>query len=358
VKLHNAGIIPRDVIYGYEISTKSQQLTRENDLLVAEIDAKVGGFGIVKADTAGAIVSSHYYLFEVNDGLDIDYLEQFIIAGGLERQVYALGTTNYAAIRADDVLAYHIPLPPIDEQRRIAEVLRDADTNIARVEGQIEAAQQVKRGVMQRLFMYGLAGDNEHWEKVRLGEIVEINPRRDNLGVSDDQPVSFLPMDAINEDGGGIAYIELRPYHEVSNGYTFFREGDILFAKITPCMENGKIAIVHGLSNGFGFGSTEYHVLRPSKDVNTYFLFSFISRRYFRQEATQYFMGSAGQQRVAREFLESYALSLPSIEEQCEIAAILSAHDATISNLQVEAAILREVKRGLMQKLLSGQARV
>jgi type I restriction enzyme S subunit len=104
VKLHNAGIVPRDVIYGRDISTKSQQLTRENDLLVAEIDAKVGGFGIVKADTAGAIVSSHYYLFEVNNGLDLDYLEQFIIAGGLERQVYALGTTNYAVIRADDVL--------------------------------------------------------------------------------------------------------------------------------------------------------------------------------------------------------------------------------------------------------------
>ena len=102
------------------------------------------------------------------------------------------------------------------------------------------------------------------WTMARLGDVCEINPRRPRLELAPDAPISFIPMAAVNESGKGIAVVESRPYREVAKGYTYFQEEDVLFAKITPCMQNGKHAVARGLLGGFGFGTTEFHVLRPT----------------------------------------------------------------------------------------------
>ena len=102
----------------------------------------------------------------------------------------------------------------------------------------------------------------EGWRVVRLGDVAEVNPRRSRLSMSNDIPVTFLPMAAISEGLQGILVRELRPYSEVSTGYTYFEEDDFLFAKITPCLQNGKHALATGLKEGFGFGTTEFHVVR------------------------------------------------------------------------------------------------
>ncbi len=120
VQLHAQGIILRDAVPGAEIKTKKQQVAREGELLVAEIDAKVGGFGIVPNELDGSIVSSHYFLYRHRpDRLDNRYLGWFVKTRAFRQQVEAQGSTNYAAIRANDVLGYQIPLPPLPEQRRI-----------------------------------------------------------------------------------------------------------------------------------------------------------------------------------------------------------------------------------------------
>jgi len=120
VQLHAKGIVLRDIVSGAEIKTKRQLVCRAGEFLVAEIDAKVGGFGIVPDDLAGAIVSSHYFLFGINETkLEKQFLDFFIRTPAFREQVKAQGSTNYAAIRPDDVLQYQIPLPPLDEQRRI-----------------------------------------------------------------------------------------------------------------------------------------------------------------------------------------------------------------------------------------------
>lgn len=138
VQLHAQGIVLRDEVPGALIKTKSQQTCRAGDLLVAEIDAKVGGFGIVPDSLAGSIVSSHYFLFEVvEEKVDRKYLGHFIRTHQFRSQVEAQGSTNYAAIRPADVLGYEIPLPPLDEQRRV----------VARIEelaAQIEEAHTLK----------------------------------------------------------------------------------------------------------------------------------------------------------------------------------------------------------------------
>src|ERR1051326_7479753 len=120
VQLHAQGIVLRDEVPGAMIKTKRQQLCKAREFLVAEIDAKVGGFGIVPDALDGSIVSSHYFLFVVDDTkLDKRFLDYFIRTPIFRQQVEAQGSTNYAAIRPADVLAYWMPLPPLAEQRRV-----------------------------------------------------------------------------------------------------------------------------------------------------------------------------------------------------------------------------------------------
>jgi type I restriction enzyme S subunit len=132
VQLHGKGVVLRDRIQGSDLKTKEQQVVRVNELIVAEIDAKVGGIGIVPPDLDGAIVSSHYYLYEIDEEVCLkSWLEWFIRSGKFAEQVAAQGSTNYAAIRPYHVYDYTIPLPPLGEQQRIAARL---DAIAARVE--------------------------------------------------------------------------------------------------------------------------------------------------------------------------------------------------------------------------------
>jgi len=163
---------------------------------------------------------------------------------------------------------------------------------------------------------------------VPLGQVAEVNPRlpRD-AGISAADEVAFLPMDAVSE-AGSVAYQQRRRMDEVTNGYTSFRRGDILLAKITPCMENGKAAYLDALETEYGFGSTEFHVLRPSQDLDGRYAFYLIWNPRFRHLAECRMTGSAGQKRVPASFLKELEIPLPPPAEQRRIAAILDKADA------------------------------
>ena len=119
-QLHAKGLVERDQVPGASIKTKKQQVCKAGEFLVAEIDAKVGGFGIIPDTLDGSIVSSHYFLFVVDVArLDRRFLDYFIRTPAFRNQVEAQGSTNYAAIRPGDVLRYRAPLPPLATQQRI-----------------------------------------------------------------------------------------------------------------------------------------------------------------------------------------------------------------------------------------------
>jgi type I restriction enzyme S subunit len=161
---------------------------------------------------------------------------------------------------------------------------------------------------------------------VFLGDLCEINPKVD-VNLQDDSLCSFIPMDYIEETFGTIRKTDIRTVGEVKKGYTFFKNDDVLFAKITPCMENGKCAIARNLRNGIGFGSTEYHVVRSGNGVVPEWVYYFLRQDRIRYEAKEWFRGTAGQQRVPSDFLEQVKLFLPSPLEQQRIAAILAKSD-------------------------------
>lgn len=171
-----------------------------------------------------------------------------------------------------------------------------------------------------------------------LAEICEINPRlpRDH-SLLDGQLVSFVPMAAVDEVSGRITQEQSRPFAEVRKGYTHFRDGDVLFAKITPCMENGKAAIADGLIGGYGFGSTEFHVLRPGPEVTAEWVFYFVRQRSFRRIAKQNFTGTAGQQRVPTTFMSSVTIPVPPLPDQRRVVDLLSRAEGIV-RLRREAA--------------------
>jgi len=131
VQIHAKGVVQRDRVAGGLIKTKNQQVCHAGEFLVAEIDAKVGGFGIIPPDLEGAIVSSHYFLFKFNpDRLDNRFLDYFSKTPAFRKQIQAQGSTNYAAIRPQHVLSYNIPLPPLAEQRRIVAKIEHLAANV------------------------------------------------------------------------------------------------------------------------------------------------------------------------------------------------------------------------------------
>jgi type I restriction enzyme, S subunit len=164
----------------------------------------------------------------------------------------------------------------------------------------------------------------KRWPTKPLGEVCAINPKLSATETpTADTKVTFVPMAAVDEINGSIAFPELRPYNQVSKGYTPFKENDVLFAKITPCMQNGKAAIAQNLSGGLGFGSTEFHVLRPIPSLLSKWVFAFIRQPSFRSAAEAHFTGSAGQKRVPADFLKKFPIPVPPLTEQERIVKLL-----------------------------------
>ncbi|TKB70654.1 MAG: restriction endonuclease subunit S [Nitrospira sp.] len=168
----------------------------------------------------------------------------------------------------------------------------------------------------------------KRWPTKLLGEVCTVNPK---LAASDaphsDTEVTFVPMAAVDEVSGSIVRPENRRFKEVAKGYTPFGENDVLFAKITPCMQNGKAAVANNLCNGFGFGSTEFHVLRSTGSVLPRWVFAFIRQPAFRSAAEASFTGSAGQQRVPADFLKTFPIPVPPLPEQERLVRLLDEAD-------------------------------
>ncbi len=188
--------------------------------------------------------------------------------------------------------------------------------------------------------------------EISLNEIAVINPPRPQLSLGPETEVSFVPMGDVT-DGGCWYKRQVRKFQEVKKGYTWFQDKDVLFAKITPCMENGKGCLVTGVKNGVGFGSTEFHVLRARTNGDSGFIYQWSIYLPFRLKAAASMTGSAGQQRVPASFLETF--KIPAIEktEQAKIAEILSTVDRAIAETEALIAKQQRIKTGLMQDLLT-----
>lgn len=193
----------------------------------------------------------------------------------------------------------------------------------------------------------------EHWKIAKIKFACEINPPKNEVSnLPKDLEVSFLPMEKIGEDGK-LKLEEKRKLNEVVNGFTYFRNGDVIVAKITPCFENGKGSLCEGLENGIGFGTTELHVLRSKKEFEPIFTYWWIRSNQFLQNGEASMYGAAGQKRISIEFIKNFEISYPeSILEQTEIGIFLKKHiektDEEIRKNKKTMYLLKEKRQSLI----------
>jgi type I restriction enzyme, S subunit len=183
--------------------------------------------------------------------------------------------------------------------------------------------------------------------KVKIGAMVDVNPKIPSKVTRDpNATVSFIPMAGISINGD-ILTSEERKVSDVIKGYRYFEPGDVLLAKITPCFENGKAAFIENLSNTIGFGSTEFHVLRPGKEVDPKYLFHLIRSSNFRFVGRCNMTGTAGQKRLPTDFIKRFEIPLPPLPEQKRIAAILDKAEAIRRKRQHSIKVADELLRSV-----------
>ena len=194
----------------------------------------------------------------------------------------------------------------------------------------------------------------EHWQVKRLRFVAELNPPKSELrGLDRETVVSFLPMEAIGDDGS-LSLESDKKVGEVENGYTYFRDGDVVLAKITPCYENGKGAVMRGLRNGIGFGTTELIVARPlpTESLAHYLHYLFISSD-FRRIGEAHMYGAGGQKRVPDDFVRDFVTAFPPLAEQTRIATLLDRETGKIDELVAEQQRLMGLLKEKRQAVIS-----
>ena len=181
------------------------------------------------------------------------------------------------------------------------------------------------------------------WTEAPVSLVADVNPPQPEELVSDESLVSFVPMASVQEESGVLDPSQLRPWRDVRKGYTRFQEGDVLFAKITPCMENGKFALAKGLHGGVGAGSTEFHVLRP-RVVRPNYLLNFLLQSSIRRDARLIMKGAAGQLRVPTSFFDQINIPVAPLEQQDRIVAEI---EKQFTRLDAATAALKRVQANL-----------
>jgi type I restriction enzyme M protein len=202
-----------------------------------------------------------------------------------------------------------IPLPPISIQQEIV--------------SEIETYQKIIDGAKMVVENYKPKIDiDPDWEMVELGEVCEMNPKKLELtAISDNTEVSFVPMADVNENQIDFIPKQTKLLSEVIKGYTYFKEDDVLLAKVTPCFENGKAGIAKNLKNGIGFGSSEYFVLRPNEKILSTWIYLNVITNSFREKGKLNMTGTGGLQRVPPDFVKSTLIPLPDIKIQHQIVS-------------------------------------
>ena len=229
-------------------------------------------------------------------------------------------TTGIQNLKVKDYLAKEIKIYAPEEQEKIVKELDTVRLIINKNKQILEKYDILIKSRFIEMFGNPQCISN-NWKVNPLSDYCIVNPKKSELGpIPDDYELSFIPMQSVSENGD-VDTSSIKHYKDVKTGFTYFRENDVLFAKITPCMENGKGGVARKLKNQIGFGSTEFHVLRPIETIsNSEWIYRLTTFKTFRKDAENNMTGSAGQRRTPKEFFDKYKVGLPPIELQNDFA--------------------------------------
>lgn len=193
------------------------------------------------------------------------------------------------------------------------------------------------------------------WNKVPLGEVCEIDPSKKELnGIDKDTEVSFGMMAALGEHTREFSPLETKRISEVTKGgYSYYRQNDVLLAKMTPCFENGKSGIALNLKNGIGFGSTEFYVLRSSDKILPDWIYFIISSETFLKQGKHSLVGTTGRRRLIKHYVESFQIPLPSMKEQAQMAELFQSIETTVKQTEQQEKSLKNIWINLINSFVS-----
>ena len=303
--------------------------------------------------TCDGICSGDITLIEPVEGKVYPDLLPFIVQNDdfFEHAIKGSNGALSPRVKWEHMASFEVNLSSLAEQKVLAEKLWAAYEVKQSYLKMIAATEEMVKSQFIEMFGNPLSSVQRYPLK-KLGDCCELNPRRPSLDLEDTDNVSFVPMPSVSENGY-LQDVADEEYGKVKKGFTYFENRDVLFAKITPCMENGKGAIAEGLTNNIGMGSTEFHVLRPIEGVSSpYWLLALTRLPIFRERASKNMTGTGGQKRVPASYLENFMVGLPPIEEQNRFENIYNQADKSGFELRKSVDAIDKVIKSLINEKL------
>lgn len=355
---------------------------QNGDILLVKDGATIGKTALIsKKPYKNMAVNEHVFILRPNNKIN-SLLLYYLISGVDGFEQIKLTETGSAQGGISTGFADKVWFSIPDDKNEIDEIsnyldkkIAEIDTLIKKDKKLIELLQEKRTALINHVVTKGMNPNArmkdsgiewigeipKDWEVRKLKFNAKIN-FNGNKRVSDPKTlVNFLPMEKVFENGDYDDESK-QEYLIVSNGYTYFEDNDVLLAKITPCFENGKGTIVKNLKYGFGFGSTEFHVIRANDDYLPDFLFYLTKTHILRNMGEAFMEGAAGQKRISKEFIKEFKMSSPPIEEQINIVNYLNKQtskiDKTIQKIQQKINLLEEYKKSLIHHVVTGKVDV
>ncbi|MGV2874017.1 restriction endonuclease subunit S [Colwellia sp. E150_009] len=384
VRVRGKGIILRDEVLGKEIKTKTQYLCKQDDFLVAEIDAKVGGYGIVPRELVDAIVSGHYFLFEINKNkLLPEFLSILSRCNGFSKQVKATGSTNYAAIRPYHVLEYLIPLPNLKTQKQTIssykqkmDLAREQEKHAKDLEQEIDAyllnildieksPPEKKKEVLNTVQFK----DVDRWAIDSIGRISKIKAKfrgkyplvtfrnlihSYQYGLSEKSSKESIgpPMLRMNNINNSELILDNLKYIKIDDN-TFnkykLNSGDLLFNRTNSKELVGKTALYYS-DEGYTFASYLIRVVINQQKANREYINFLFNSSILQFQKNLISRQITGQANINAQEMQELLFPLPSIEKQNEIAAHISKVKSKIKELKISSAHNNKMAIELFEK--------
>jgi len=341
----------------YPFFTSGKKVLTHNDYLVdsENIFMATGGVAQVKYFKGKSSYSTDTYCFtsKTNNLRFIFYFVKSIIT--LINQDYFKGV-GLKHLQKKDFRNISIPIPPIKEQERIVAKIDDLfakiDKAISLTEDSLKQSENLLPSVLKEVFE-NCGGDN-----MKLSEVSVIQPKKNEVKDLDCE-VSFVPMKFLNKKKIDFVPESDRNISEVYKGYTYFQDGDILLAKVIPCFQNGKSGVAKGLTNGIGFGSSEFIVFRPYDFILQEWLYYNISSSDFLFEGNNNMSGAVGLKRLTKSFVSEWKIKVPDLKTQKKfidrINKVSNQSTKTQSKLERKLAYLKQLKSSILSKAFKGE---
>ena len=337
-----------DVTYVPKSKVNEKQYLKQNDIVIAassgsiSVVGKAASFNANRLATFGAFCK----VLRPNENVDARYIANYFQTSTYRRTVSALAEgANINNLRNEHIDNLDIFLPPLAEQKRIAEILDKAAEIKAKREQAIAKLDELMHSTFVEMFEQKLLQSDK-----TVGDFFEVNNNRYMTNLNDTDEVPFIPMSAVSENSKCVENAEIRKYFEVKKGYSPIKKGDLIVAKITPCYENGKQAVVNNIEPLFAYGSTEFHTFRNDDSGLIFVLHYYLQTLNVKRKGAGSMKGAAGQRRVPDSFFKDLPFALLPAESVEEFKSIIKKCNAVRSKFVCHVASTDKLIASLQQQ--------